>query len=1466
MELFEQQVEAVTERFAELRAEIGQLGAWKAVEAIALPVLTVETPSLTMSDAGQEEIWAAILDGVKEVDEAQKKLNKTAEENLQLAYRQAEIWTDVGDVLADVFDDLENGLGDLIYDLGKAAVAWEKYAAAKQYGTDADIAAARQQLANSVGSAVGNYLGGALAGGGQSGFGGEQAGSYSDEGAELGSYFGGIWGAVGAVLGGLISKSGDEARVAIEQFGSTIQAAVVFAEGGLGDAANELAAGFSAFMSDIQAQFGLAIQNTGGIQFDFTDRGLLQVSGAEIGTAAFETMGEAAAYAAEQILGLNAGTNNLGDNMTALLQSLGGEATFDSLEELGTALQLAAEADGQAMNGESSAIAAVTRAREAEMEIATKTGIAYSAVIAVADRRLAQIREEVEATRDSIFGVSNNLSALQAASASMLSYNAGIEAETNARMAAITSSEGYAVALAAAAGDAEAAIASLRSGSAAGAGPVGGESAGVTDSMSGLTDSLVALNNAAIDAAESAYHASLEQSGLAGWMAESAAAAEAEAAARAVAAQAGEESASGVAAVIDNVLGFIDALRTGLDGLASGTDGITQAMIDAGGAAGTMEGFLNQGADAMGSWIQATGMADIYSDQKEAMHQQRRDIREQINDTERAREATDALVDSLGDIPQAFSMDEIAAIWEKGAADAGLALLSMIRQVRGEEWGAAQERLLMASVFKLQLAVQLQSVYQLLAATELLSEATRAVLTGLAAEAERILGDNSINIRVGGRPRGGGGDNGEAQRRQEFRDQFALDVADTAELLNGWGAALVDMRQGLRDITAGAQEAREMGVSEALIAQYRAQQLDILRNTMEEGLRNTISGGGDSAGGIFDRYQEAATAAWELAGDRAAEFGTEVWQEMAPIAELIRQAFGVELTDFVSDQVNGLVSAGDLDGIVALQGELERMSHGVRRVGDMIVGTLGGDALTMSAAEYAAAIEATQEGIRQLGRSLVDSFETPLLDAQASADDFAERLEMLREIFALTGEGAEALGEIADHANQSLLGSIAGLYDQLGATEEAEAIKQQLARATFELQLNQMRILYESQLALGIVSESTQAAMESFFEYVAGVNLDDIFAPGAGSGPSYGGGGGTPYDPQQYTDSIDGLFNAITDTIDGWLRVGQGPLLSQALQMNSDLERARQQMTDLLEMENSPRTRALRDQMEGAFAEMSQAWADEVLASLTDAGTGLQSEFDDLIEHFADISAAFAELGILAENAEVLAAAQAAALQNFWDNATSGIQGIIDRLTGVESGRAPVDLLAEQQAVVQDLFERAMGGDLSALEQLDAQSEDFLDLIGEVFGSGRAGGILRDQLLAMLQQVAGIDPSAILGADGAPIGGGDGGGVFDPPGDGGRGDILGGLIEEPYVLRGSDLIAQPFNLAGYLEGGPSFEFRQALKENRREMEKAERDRERERIRRDQIRMEVDTSQRGALIRATRGIGVRPINESIRYGA
>jgi TP901 family phage tail tape measure protein len=194
-----------------------------------------------------------------------------------------------------------------------------------------------------------------------------------------------------------------------------------------------------------------------------------------------------------------------------------------------------------------------------------------------------------------------------------------------------------------------------------------------------------------------------------------------------------------------------------------------------------------------------------------------------------------------------------------------------------------------------------------------------------------------------------------------------------------------------------------------------------------------------------------------------------------------------------------------------------------------------------------------------------------------------------------------------------------------------------------------------------------------------------------------------------------------------------------------------------------------------AFAWIEEHW-DELLAGLVPPLEGLgtvignlgttidntQSRIDALmnqIQNWNDLGMSPAERQLAQLNrqfeemrAEALALgvdlqlvndAYAVALQNFWDQILDPIRDFRDAMTLSDlSPLTPAARFAEAQQQFQDLAQRALGGDLEALQQITGAAQEYLSAAAGMFGTAGAGyagifGAVQDLLAQLLGESMG---------------------------------------------------------------------------------------------------------------------------------
>lgn len=328
---------------------------------------------------------------------------------------------------------------------------------------------------------------------------------------------------------------------------------------------------------------------------------------------------------------------------------------------------------------------------------------------------------------------------------------------------------------------------------------------------------------------------------------------------------------------------------------------------------------------------------------------------------------------ALAELPEAIEAEKIAEAYRVAGSQAALDLIGLLQQVQGEQFLAAEQQHLQAVLYQLQLAAQIASVQTLLAATELLDDATRAVLEGIIVAANEVLEgltDGTINFNPGNFGGGGGGvsrprgDNG-AARREEQRADIIREIEDLRLAAEGVSATALELRNQLRDFDEWIENARELGIAEEHLAQARLDQLQLIEQDLLRPFEEIIRQAGESdlqtgVRQLGEQFQEALESAFVLATERAEQFGTDLGDEFGPMRDTILEAFGINLGEQIRDRINSLTQSGDLDGLQDLVEELLGMdlsgiSPDLQRAFEGIL-----DALVQDAQTAIDALEATE--------------------------------------------------------------------------------------------------------------------------------------------------------------------------------------------------------------------------------------------------------------------------------------------------------------------------------------------------------------------------------------------------------------------------------------------------------------------------------------------------------------------------
>ena len=102
-----------------------------------------------------------------------------------------------------------------------------------------------------------------------------------------------------------------------------------------------------------------------------------------------------------------------------------------------------------------------------------------------------------------------------------------------------------------------------------------------------------------------------------------------------------------------------------------------------------------------------------------------------------------------------------------------------------------------------------------------------------------------------------------------------------------------------------------------------------------------------------------------------------------------------------------------------------------------------------------------------------------------------------------------------------------------------------------------------------------------------------------------------------------------------------------------------------------------------------------------------------------------------------------------------------DLLLGPQSALSPEERFLEAQRRYQDVYQRALAGDLDAREQFAQVARDYLDAARDFFSSSESYALIFEQIRRALEVLIGMSPpSGGFGGGNAGSGGGSGGGAY----------------------------------------------------------------------------------------------------------
>lgn len=375
-------------------------------------------------------------------------------------------------------------------------------------------------------------------------------------------------------------------------------------------------------------------------------------------------------------------------------------------------------------------------------------------------------------------------------------------------------------------------------------------------------------------------------------------------------------------------------------------------------------------------------------------------------------------------------------------------------------------------------------------------------------------------------------------------------------------------------------------------------------------------------------------------------------------------------------------------------------------------------------------LAATEAELAAFGESVIDGLGLPMeavRDRLASTGDAIELMTQLLDDGVISQERFnEVMGEMSQQAKLGILSLAADLEEELGNSEAAAEIRAQADQLSLELKILELELMYQQYEAWGLLSDETGTMIE---DLIARLRDPENFAPPEAEpeGPvapqiPASSAGGSPVDASEEAAQV---VARIRESLDAWRELPMHDLMREATRMTA-------QRAQLLE----DATVVFGDQYNELVAEIDAAWeqgvggfVDKALARYEDlGGNRLVADSEKIREDFDAMHEAFEELGVNAEAWNRLAVAEAAAWDDFWAKATSGLQSFVDELDVEDPRISQEQRFLEAQARFRDLRARAAGGDLEALDQLAGAARAYNEASRSYLGGGVGTHAVLDEL------------------------------------------------------------------------------------------------------------------------------------------
>ena len=520
-------------------------------------------------------------------------------------------------------------------------------------------------------------------------------------------------------------------------------------------------------------------------------------------------------------------------------------------------------------------------------------------------------------------------------------------------------------------------------------------------------------------------------------------------------------------------------------------------------------------------------------------------------------------------------------------------------------------------------------------------------------------------------------------------------------------------------VTSGRYRGRSSGsAGRGQSRAAEAAQLERQRQNFRDALNQVQRDLGETAAGLVDALVDLGTQRDEILGlGMGAEFADDFVRANA------REAVDAFLEPFREIRR----AAGESDGETTYRQLRERYDTQIEaaHAANAALNELqGGGKREQHLAELLEPILAAMEiELVAFGEDVINGLGLPLEQARDQASGLGDQVALLTRLMedgVISLERYEGvMGELSQQAEVSLLGMAAEIQERLGNSEEAQELRAQIDRVSFELKVAELQILYEQYSALGLIREETGALLDGLLGTLAETDLEALFkAPETPrlAGPRSTGGSNTVEEREREIERIRQALAA-------WREAPLHSLVREARQMTAEVAELRSAASIL------PGGNVLLAEIDEAWEQGVASFVDNALERYEGLGeSDLVRDERRIIEDFNAMRQAFDELGANAEARARLAIAEANAWDDFWQRGTSGLQAFLDELNAADPRVSGEERFLEAQATFRDLRARAAEGDLGALEQLADAARAYNTAARDYLGGGVGTHAVLDEL------------------------------------------------------------------------------------------------------------------------------------------